>query len=812
MQNNEWKVTFRSLWRKKTLTILNIGGLAMGIAAALTIFLVITNELSFDAYHARAGRIYRMLTVDRQKDGTIDRKASIPLPESDALRQELPQLETVAPVWQINDIQIAVTGDKRFKMGQDDGAFFAGPELFHLFDFPWLAGRPETALKDPGTMAISRSIAEKWFGRWPDAVGKTVLIGSGHRPIKVTGVLEDPPANTDLPLRVVLSYADFHTRNSQSMTGDQNWGNITSSSAVYVLLREGQDPVAMPARLRAFGDSHFKPVNQKFDEHYTVGWQPLREVHFGEKLFNFGPGGLTISELWALALIGLFLLGVACINFINLSTAYAVNRSREVGVRKVLGSSRSQILRQFFRETTVLVLIALILACIIAELSLPALRTLVDKPGLSLNLWRHPAIALFLVLTGVVVTLLSGSYPGFVLSGFDPIEAIKNKISSRKVGGISLRRGLVVLQFVTAQLLIIGTLVVVRQMRYMREKPLGYSTQAITLVDIPGTDSARMRYAALKNEILQIPGVQSATYCDNPPAVNGGWFSQVRLVGETEARPWSLGMRFGDVDYLKTFHMQLLTGRYPDNSDTLREINLNETAVRLLGFHSAEDALGKQVALGAGHGTRYPIVGVVREFHDRPLKDSIDAVMVAPLAFRYESLAVSIDPRHTTESLQGIRRAFTAIYPDQAYNYHFFDEDIEQYYKSSEVAAHLFQVFSILAILISCLGLYGLVSFMAAQRTKEVGIRKVLGASVGSIVYLFSKEFTLLIGIAFALAAPLGYYFMGHWLQGFYYRAPIGWTIFALSIVLSVVVAWATVGYRAVRAALADPVKALKYE
>ncbi|TDW99716.1 ABC transporter permease [Dinghuibacter silviterrae] len=807
-----WKTTFRSFWRRKTLTLLNISGLALGIAAALAIYLVITHELSFDAYHTKADRIYRMLTTDRSADGTRDVKASVPLPEPDALRREMPQIETVAPLWQLNDVQFTVGSDKKFRMSQDDGAFFAGPELFRLFDYTWLAGQPEAALKDPGTMAVSRSVAEKWFGHWEDAVGKTVLVGESHRPFKVTGVLDDPPANTDLPLHVVLSYEDFHSRNLDQMSDDK-WGGLTSSSECYVLLRADQDPAGMPARLKAFGDRHFKAVNQSSGGHSAVEWQPLREVHFDEKAGNFGPGGHSRRDLWAMALIGVFLLGVACINFINLSTAYAVNRSREVGIRKVLGSSRYQFLTQFFRETAFLVLVALILACILTELSLPALRNLEQKPGLSFNWWKHPSILVFLALTGMTVTLLSGAYPGFVLSRFDPVEVIKNKINTQKVGGLSLRRTLVVLQFITAQLLIIGTLVVVRQMQFMREQPLGFSKDAIAMVNIPTTDSARARYRVLKDDILQIPGVRQASICDRPPVINGGWFTSVRLKGETKARDWSLGMRFGDVDYLQTFGMHLLAGRYPDNSDTLKEITLNETAVRLLGFKNAEEALGRTVTFGDGTpGRYYPIVGVVKEFHDRPIKDSIDAVMVAPLANRYGLVAVSLDPRHVQESLNKIKTAFETIYPDQAYTYQFLDEDIKGYYVAQDAAAHLFQVFSILAIIISCLGLYGLVSFMAVQKTKEVGIRKVLGASVQSIVYLFSREFTLLIGLAFVVAAPLGYYFMGRWLEAFYYRAPIGWSVFALAIVLSIVIAWATVGYRAIRAALADPVKALKYE
>lgn len=812
MQQHEWKVTFRSLWRKKTLSILNVGGLAVGIAAAVAIYLVISNELSFDAYHARAGRIYRMLTHDKQKDGTVVTYASIPLPEADALRSEFPQLETVAPLIQVNDISFFVSDEKRFMMHQDDGVFFAGPGFFRLFDVRWLAGQPATALKDPRTMAISRSTAGKWFGRWQDAMGKTVVIGQAHRPFTITGIVEDPPANTDVPMHVILSYEDFHSRNLDRMTEGLNWGSFNSSSEVYVLVREGQDPAAIASRFKDFSARHFTATNERRQTGLSMSWQPLKDVHFDAKANNFGPGGISRGDLWSLAIIGFFLLGIACINFINLSTAYAVNRSREIGVRKVLGSSRGKLMNQFFLETAVLVFIAISLACILLELSLPLLRTLVDKPGLSFDWWAHPSIPVTLVIIAVTVTFLSGAYPALVLSGFDPVMAIKNRINSNKVGGLSLRRGLVVLQFVAAQLLIIGTMVVIRQMNFMRNQPLGFAPDRVAMIGIPGSDSARAKYGALKNEVLRIPGVLDATFCDSPPSVNGGWFTQVRLPGEPEPRSWELGMRFGDVDYLKTFGMSLLAGRYPDNSDTIKDITLNETATRLLGFRRPEDAIGHQVVFGDGTGPRSPIVGVVREFHDRPLKDSIDAVMVAPLAFRYENIAIHLDAHGMDQNLDRIKDAYQSVYPNEVFSYNFFDTDIEDYYKPNRVAAHLFQLFSLLAIFISCLGLYGLVSFMAAQRTKEVGIRKVLGASVQSIVLLFSREFTILVGIAFLVAAPLGYYFMHSWLQKFYYRAPIGWVVFALAILLSFIIAWATVGYRALRAALADPVKALKYE
>ncbi|HTJ14289.1 MAG TPA: ABC transporter permease [Dinghuibacter sp.] len=811
MQQHEWKVTFRSLWRKRTLSLLNIGGLAVGIAAATAIFIVVTNELSFDAYHTKGKRIYRMLTQYNQKDGTLVTHASIPLPEPDALRAEFPEFEAVAHIYQVNDIPFIVSDEKRFKMGQEDNVFFAGPEFFRMFDVRWLAGRPETALKEPRTMAISQSTAKKWFGRWQDAMGKTVITGQSHRPFKITGIVEDPPANTDVPMNVILSYEDWHSRNLAELTDGRNWGGITSSSSVFVLLRQGTDTAAVSSRLKDFSTRHFAAANGN-NGNMHANWQPLSAVHFDEKDGNYGPGGLTTSDLWALAVIGLFLIGVACINFVNLSTAYAVNRSREVGVRKVLGSSRAQLLRQFFLETAVLVGIALVLACIVLELCLPSLRAMVGKPGLSFNWWKHPSIGVFMTVIAIAVIFLSGAYPALVLSGFDPIEAIKNKITTGRIGGISLRRGLVVVQFVAAQLLIIGTLVVVRQMKFMRDQPLGFKPDQIAMVGIPGTDSARAKYGVLKNEVLRIPGVREAAFCDGPPSEDGGWFTSIRLQGETEARDWSLGMRFGDNDYLSTFGMRLLAGRYPDNSDTLRELTLNETATRLLGFHKPSDAVGNQIFFGNGNGPGHLIVGVVREFHDRPLKDSIDAVMVAPLAFRYEQVAIHLDAAHTGETLDRIRKVYQSVYPNEVFSYSFFDTDIEGYYKPSQVAAHLFQLFSLLAIFISCLGLYGLVSFMATQRTKEVGIRKVLGASVQSIVLLFSREFTLLIGIAFVVAAPLGYYFMNGWLHKFYFRAPIGWMVFALSILLSIIIAWATVGYRALRAALADPVKALKYE
>ncbi|TDW99715.1 ABC transporter permease [Dinghuibacter silviterrae] len=813
MIRNYIKIALRSLWRKKTFAFLNILGLAVGMASALLVFLVIRHEMSYDTYHSKLNRVYRVGTDLKLRSGEVDHYGATSILLPDAFRVDFPSVERVAATWQIDQAQFAIPkpgGDQLFR--EKTGVYYVEPGLFDILDIPWLEGDPATALRAPFTVALSRSVAKKWFGDWHKAMGQTVRLGDDGFPVSVTGILEDPPSNTDISLNIVLSYATFRRINAIDFNNPRMWGSMNSSSECFVLLHQGQDPQTIEAGLPAFTKAHYAQSDVGGTAKTTNTFLPVKDMHFDEDRERYGDPNLSHKELWALSLIGIFLVLVACINFVNLSTAQSTNRAKEIGVRKVLGSNRPQLLTQFFLETALLTLVAMVLACILTELSLPLVGRLLNR-DLSLSLFQVPLALLFLLGIGVIVTFLAGFYPGLILSGFDPVDAIKSKMKTTRKGGISLRRGLVVLQFVIAQLLIIATLVVIKQMSLYRNRPMGFERSAIVMIDLPADSLGITKYLYFKDKISRLPGVLQAALADSPPSTDDAWNTSVFFDTRPQAEDKSIMVRYADTDYLRTFKMTLAAGREPYPSDTIREVLVNETAVKMFGLHSDEEVLGRTVKLGA-LGQYHTIVGVIKDFNDRPLNDNlgIRPLVVAPATKGYTLLAVHLDPVHQQAVLNALSSTYAEVFPEHVFDPRFVDDELMKNYRAEATAGKLFRLFAVLAIFISCLGLYGLVSFMAAQKTKEVGIRKVLGASVQSIVILFSKEFTLLIGVAFVVAAPLGYYFMTQWLSSFYYQTDIGWGVFALAILLSVIIAWATVGYRALRAALSDPVKAIKYE
>ena len=811
MINSNFKILLRGLWRKKSLTLLNTMGLSVGVSASLLIFLLIRYELSIDSFHANRDRIYRVVSTETFRTGLVDNDGCAPTPLPDGLRTDFPQPEKVAAVWRVGDAQFGIpaTNGGRDKQVLAKDVYFADSSLFGIFDFPWVEGDPGTGLKNAYTMAISRSLAANWYGNWQEAMGKTVVWGD-QKPYKITGILEDPPANTDISLQVVLSYATFREQHAKELTDPKNWDNFSLQSQCFFLLGKGQHIESMNAMLPAFVAKHFTPLFANSDTRDSCLFQPLKEMHFNGQFDRLGKRGWTYSELWSMGLIGLFLLAVACINFINLSTAQSLNRAKEVGVRKVLGSSRGQLLTGFLWETAILVLMAIVVACFLAQLTLPALRQLLERP-VSLELFSSPATILFLLATGLLVTFLAGSYPGVVLARFDPVAAFKSKINTKTVGGISLRRSLIVLQFAIAQLLIIGTLVIVRQMDFFRNRPMGFDRKAITLINLPGSNDRIQKNTLFRSLVLQMPGVISASLCNAPPSTS--WTSSSNFIFENDPRPESfeLVQRYTDTSYMSVFNLGLVAGHVPDPADSTGEALFNETAVRMLGIRSPEAIIGKTFSWNKD-GNRIKIVGVLRDFNGNSLREKIKPMVVAPFANFYYQLAVRLEPDKIQATMARLQTLFTQTYPDQFFVAPFFDDTVVDFYNAEAIESKLFKTFAILAIFISCLGLYGLVSFMAVQKTKEVGIRKVLGASVAGILYLFSREFVLLIGLAFLIAAPIGYYLMQSWLAGFYYHMDIGWEVFAVAVVASLVIALITVGAKAIKAALANPVTSLRTE
>jgi len=816
MFNSFFKIALRNLWRKKAFSIINVVGLAIGVAASLLIFLVMHYEFSYDGFQSKKDRIFRVTsTYAKSASGeVVEREGSVPIPLPDAMRLDFPQLEKVAAIWNIGNAQIHVPGPRGLEdehvFKQNDGLFFTEPAVYTIFDYTWLAGNA-SRLTDPNMAVINQSTAVTFFGSPENAVGKTIEMWSFRVPLKITGVFKDLPDNTDVPIKIGASYATFRKVAHNAFADVKQWKSASWPSECFVLLGNGQHIGAAAAQLPRFVNKYYPTELVIGTTRVSLAFQPLKDIHLDTHFGTWKGDALTPSELWALGVIGSFLLLVACINFINLATAQSVSRAKEIGVRKVLGSTRGGLLGQFLQETAVISLIAVVLGTILAWLAVPYLGEMMKK-ALSLDLWSNPSILVFLVVTAILVTLLSGFYPGMILSRFNPAEAIKSKISAKVVGGISLRRGLVVVQFVIAQLLIIGTVVVVRQMQFFRSQPMGFEKKAVAMLELPSDSLDKLKYDYLKNEILGVPGVKSVSLCMDAPASWGGSYGDIYFQHDPVKKDFPVAMQFADTGYLRTFQIGLAEGRIPYPNDSAREVMINETLVRDLGLSSSRDALGKTLAFDGGNAPRYTIVGVIHDYNSKSLRDAVEPTALLLNKDAYNFVAFRMEAEKMSATLSEIHKIFTATYPYYIYDLNFLDERIESFYHTELVISQLFQLFAAIAIVISCLGLYGLVSFMAVQKTKEVGIRKVLGASVQSIVFMFSKEWTALLGIAFLISIPLGYYFMHQWLNGFHYHVALGVGVFTLAIGFSVVITWLAVGYKAVRSAVANPVDSLRAE
>ena len=798
MFKNYFKTALRNIVRHKANSVINIAGLMIGFAAFLLIFLVVQYEESFDDFHPNKNEIYRVVRIGRKAENR-EYRTGVPFPVTQNLRLDLPQVKNATAIFCDNNVQVNVTSSdgsilKKFK---EHYVFSAEPQFFQMFNFPLAAGNINTALNDVNTVLLTKDIASKYFGDWHTALNKTIsLYGTT---MKVTGVLDNPPANTDFPLGIVVSYATL-----MKNVNPNNWANIDDENYCFVQLNKNASVSQFDKMIDDFTDKHIKPVNPG----YFLSLELLKEIHYDDRYGNFTGRTFSKDLVLALSIIGIFLLIIACVNFINLTTAQAINRAREVGVRKVLGSKRGQLIWQFLGETGIITLCALIGSVIIAIVCLPAVNSLLDI-HLAITSLFNTQFVLFTILALVVVTFLSGFYPALILSGFKSINVLKSTFTVN-TKGISLRRALVVFQFVIAQALIIGTLVVAAQMNYFRNADLGFNKNAVINAGIPGDSLSRTKMNVLYNELSKLHGVKDVSFSTFAPG-NSGWYTDLRTPeNHTKTNPdMVVAMMPADTNYFHLYDLQLAAGRIYFPSDTMREFVVNETIARNLGYKDPQQAIGKMINV---NGSLCPIVGVVKNFNASSLRDSIGPVVLSTMKDAYGLANIKIDMSNAKPTIAAIQNIWIKLFPDYIFEYNFLDQTIADYYKQENELSILYKIFSGIAIFISCLGLYGLISFMAVQRRKEIGIRKVLGAPVNQIVILLSWEFTILILVAFLIASPLVWYYMHLWLQQYSYRIAFGAGYFIVTIVCSLVMAWLTVGYTAVKAAIENPVKSLRTE
>ncbi len=807
MIKNYFKIAWRNIIRHKGYSAINIAGLTVGIAACLLIFVIIQYELSFDTFQPGYKNIYRVITA-MNRQGVNTYNPGVAAPATEALRLAFPEAK-VGSIQSSYGSQVTVPSksgnvfeDKKFI--ENTGVMFIEPQFFDAFQSSWLAGQP-SALKDPNMVVIDKSSAIKYFGDWKNAMGKMLRMDN-LLTLKVAGVINDAPANSDFPLKVMISYITWKQHPKDYMYRD-NWNMTSSSHQVYIKFPSNEPLSRINSQFAAFSHKQFN--NKGTGNKTSLIVQPLSTLHFDKRFGDTLGDHMTSTEtLRTLSFIAVLIIIMASINFINLSTAQSVGRSKEVGIRKVLGSSRVQLIVQVIGETAIIVFIAVALALIVAEAALPYLKNIASVPD-DIGLLNGGTL-LFLVLVTVIIIALSGFYPAIVVSGFKPVSALKNKINAASIGGIPLRRALVVGQFFISQLLIIGTIIAVKQMDFVNSADLGFDKNAVLV--IPGyTDSVSLqKMQALKQQLLQNPAVLSASFASDVPSSDNNSSTNFYFDHSKKDRGFDVFLKIGDADYFKTFGLHFIAGHGYEQADTMRQAVINETLMQKLGIKNAKDAVGKTISEGGGSWAS--ITGVVEDFKTNSLRETVKPIIIYPQKAYESEVAVKIQTRDLANTVASLQKTWENAYPEYAYNGFFLDESIAKFYKQENQLALVYKIFAMIAIFISCLGLYGLVSFMAVQRTKEVGIRKVLGASITSIVYLFSKEFMVLISIAFVIAVPFAWYIMTGWLQNFAYRTSISAWIFIAAIAVSVIIAWITVGYKAVRAALVNPVKSLKSE
>jgi len=778
--------------------------MAVGIAACLLIFIIVQFELSFDNYHKKKDHIYRVLTeYHHESEPEPFTGSGVPYPLPAAIKSAVPQIEEVTSLFVVEGIQIQVldkTGKSAKKFMEDDGVFFAEPSLFSIFDFKWLSG-VSSSLQQPNSVVLTRETANKYFGRWENAIGRTIKVDNTEL-LKVTGVLESIPQNTDLRFKALIALGTGSTAN---FLKSDNWDGTNGNFGCYVLLRPNSSVESVNAQLALLAKE-----NKSDDSNDTHLVQALNEIHFDTESGNFSHKSISMGLINMLLVIAAFILLIACVNFVNLSTAQTIHRSKEIGVRKVLGSNRMQLRVQFLTETFLIVLLSVLLSVAIAFLSINQVGELLDLP-LRQTALNTIQILFFLSLITVAVTILAGFYPSMVLSGFNSVDALKNKMAKVGSKGISLRRSLVVFQFIVAQALIIGTFIIVKQMDYFMNQPLGFEKDAVVSLAFPKDSAAVAKMDYFRTSLLSVSGVQKVSFSSNTPIdESGNNWSSFNYNQSAEDTDFYSVIKATDHEFLDTYKMPLVAGRNLKSLDGTTEFLVNETVIKNLGITNPEEALNKNIDLWGG--ITGPIVGVMKDFQDHSFRDEISPVVMVPIKDMYNQLGIKLASDKTSTALIQVEKIWNQTFPNYVFDYHFLDEEIANYYQQEQRLTQLYKISATIAIFLSALGLFGLASFLIMQRIKEAGIRKVLGATRESIVYLFSKEFIVLITIAFCIAAPISWYFMNGWLEEYAYRINITWTIFVLGGVATMLIALATVGYQAIKVANADPVKSLRSE
>lgn len=799
MFRNYLRIAFRSLWRHRVFSLINLLGLAVGMASYLLISRYVDFEKSYDAFNTKADRIYR-INCDTKTETEVIHTGTTAGPHGPSIKANFSQVADQVRIY--FNASLVSNGTRRF---QENNVLVADSSLFNIFTFPFVKGDPKTALTAPFDCVLSESGAKKYFGD-ADPLGKS-LVFDGQGTYRITGVMKDIPQNAQFHSNIIISVQTFE---KLYQGFDDNWGNF--GCFTYLLLKPGADPRSLEARLVPFVNEKAAAVTKSTGMTYILHLQPLLDVHLGPTLNNYGTGEPTGSKtnVTIFSVVAIFILIIACINFVNLTTARAAERAREVGIRKTIGAVRVQLILQFLGESVLLCLIAFIVAVGLCNALAPVFTSLLDK-DLPLNTGHLTYIPELLGIS-LLIGIVAGAYPALVLSGFDPIAVLKGRFVSTPKG-LAMRQVLVVFQFTISTVLIIGTIVVYRQMRFMLDQDLGFKKDQMVAINFYGDSTVHADQETIRHELASIPDVKGVTFSSNEPgtASNNWYFMAENPSGKMQGV--NLNWYVVDFNYFQQYGLKLTAGRLfsPSYStDSTGAIIINEAAARSLGYTDPKRALGRKFNMWGANGT---IVGIAKDFHYRSLQEQI-----MPLGFRvmspafYGIISVSIAGNNIPGTIAALAARWPQIDPTRPFEYSFVDADFAKLYSSEDRFQRVFLYFGLLAIFISCLGLLGLAAYSTIQRTKEIGIRKVLGAGVATIVGLLSKEFLKLVLIALLVAAPVSWLAMHSWLEGFAYRTTIAWWVFPLAAGAAILITFLTVGFHSMKAAMTDPVESLRTE
>jgi putative ABC transport system permease protein len=801
MFKNLLKISIRSIVKDKTYSFINILGLTIGITCSLFLLMYILDELSYDRYHKNAENIYRVISNIKEPDNAFTwAVAQIPL--GDELQDNYPEVT--------NAVRFFGTGRTLFKNGDkqffEEDFFRTDSTVFDMFSYEFMTGDPATALDNPYSIVLTEKIAKKYFASSQEAFGQSIQNANGDE-FKITGVVKDVPLNSHFRFDALIS------KNSQQANQfDGSWGNF--GVFTYIQLPSGYDLSKMYASLDTIIKQKVDPIFAQYGIKINYELQKITDIHLYSKIQDEAEAGGDISYIYIFGAVAFFMLVIACINYMNLATARSANRSKEVGVRKVMGSQRQQLIIQFITESMVLAFIALVTSLILIYALLPAFNTLANKE-LPFGYILQAPVILSLLGSVLFVGLIGGSYPAFYLSSFNPINVLKGKLAA-KGGSVVFRKVLVITQFAISIFMLISTLVVFDQLQFIRNKDLGFDKARVIRLNLSEREM-REKSQVLIERLKQVPEVAGVGMANSSPGQGIG--KLLLKVEDNEGKLTDRGVDLynADFDFVKTMGMKIVEGRdfsRDVTSDTTYAVLVNEAMVKRMAW---QNPIGKKFIFQNGGPNNTDIekrvVGVVKDYHQNSLYDAIEPLMII-LDDNQNYLFVRTEAGDVRKSLAAIETGWKEVFPNSSFEYTFLDQDFNSQYKADEKRSQIFTAFSGLTVLIACLGLLGLSAFTTEQRTKEIGVRKVIGASINSLVVLVSKEFFLLVGVGMILAFPAAWYFTETWLQNFAYRIDLKqeWPTFLVSALLAFVITLLTVGYHVVRAAAANPVKALRDE